>query len=428
MFERLSIYHGLAILLGASLIFSFGFNGDEDDGAEQEHAQAESDDADSSQEETTRQQMPCGTTVESDVQALFPMPDDDQWGYVDADGDWQIEPQWWRVNDFHEGRAVVKESRVRVSDNRPNDSGSWSVINTDGDVVLESGISSEGVHRSDEPWGDRGIADYSDSCAVIEGASDYHWIDRDGQKWQAQQLSEDLADVEIGDVGPFSNGRVLVQHLQSTDDNFPDRKYGWLSRDGEFVIEPQFQDGGAFAEGKAPVALDRREWTFVNEDGDIEFSDMALHRTSAFSQGWAAVRSTSMDDDFSFGHIDHDGHLMDLDSLGTDGESRPGLAGVGDFNNGLAPIYVREDTGQVEGLVYIDTDGALAFDASEKAGAEICNARHNPEFHHGRVRLLVARDSDDGCGDENFRAEFPTYETARYIYLDSEGEKVLEEP
>ena len=426
MLERLSMYHGLAIFLAVSLIFSLGFLGDGDDSAEQEFAQAESDEADSSEEETARQQVPCGTTVETDFQALFPMPADDQWGYVNADGDWEIEPQWWRVNDFHEGRAVVKERRVRVRDNRPNDSGSWSVINTDGDSLLESGISSEGVHRSDEPWGDRGIADYSESCAVIEASSSYHWIDRDGQKWKAQQLSEDLADVEIGEVGSFSDGRVLIQHLQSTDDNFPDRKYGWLDRDGEFVIEPQFQDGGAFAEGKAPVALDRREWTFVNEDGDIEFSDMELHRTWAFSQGWAPVRSTSMDDDFNFAHIDHDGELMDLNSLGTDGESRPGLAGVGSFNDNLAPIYVREDTGQVEGLVYIDTDGELAFEASEKAGAEICNARSTPQFHQGRVRLLVARDSDEGCGDENFRAEFPTYETARYIYLDTAGDKVLE--
>lgn len=368
--------------------------------------------------------IPCGEPVEDDAPELYPMPDDDKWGYVDADGEWAIEPQWSRVKDFHEGRAIVETVPARDPENRMRSSGRWTVIDTEGEPILESAIDARGSSGSGEDIvGTRSISDYSEGCAVIEGSSDHHWIDRDGEKWQVADISEELAETDIDEVGRFSEGRARVRIEIETDGNFPDRKNGWINADGEVVIEPQFEDAGLFAEGKAPVATDRREWTYVDEAGEFVFPDMELQRASSFSAGWASVTSPR-GADISRGHIDHEGEFMNLDSLGADGESRPSVSRLGSFNDGLAQVHVG-DGGRVEGPVYIDPDGELAFELSEKIDTELCNRA--PGFHQGRIRLLVARDAEAGCGEENFGAEHADYETARYVYLDTDGDVVLEQ-
>ncbi len=82
--------------------------------------------------------------------------------------------------------------------------------------------------------------------------------------------------------------------------------WGYIDQTGKMVIEPQFQNVGAFSEGKAPVCVEVkrvRKWGFINEKGEMVIEPQ-FERASSFSEGLAAVLVDSL-----WGYIDQRGEI-----------------------------------------------------------------------------------------------------------------------
>ncbi|MCA1777670.1 MAG: WG repeat-containing protein, partial [Loktanella sp.] len=71
--------------------------------------------------------QPCGTAANSAAAPLYPLPEGSQWGFVGADGEWRLAPQWRQVRPFSEGVAAVETSE------------GWGLIDDEGNRVIASG-------------------------------------------------------------------------------------------------------------------------------------------------------------------------------------------------------------------------------------------------------------------------------------------------
>ena len=377
----------------------------------------------------------CGEDPEYDEQPLYPMPEDGKWGYVDADGDWVIEPKWWRVRDFSEGRAVVKATRAeRADDIGIANAGDWGVIDQQGEYVLEPIVTSPSVAGSgDDEWGSLAISNFSEGCATTDEDENfpYHVVDRDGQGYNAERLDGDLSEHTISEIGSFSQGLAPVEiRREATEDDDTIGNWvnevGWVDADANIVIDPQFDDGGKFGEGLAPVDVDDdQNWTYIDEEGEIVFAERNLHEAGVFSAGLAPVNG-AFHEDYGRGFIDRDGDLIDPSRIEVNDVPGERFLRSGQFRDGLAPVHIADESGDRH-FIYIEPDFTVAFIVDEQLDAEVCNRSMAPEFRHGKVRLLVADDDAEECGNESFHIEFADYDTARYVYLNTDGEVVLEQ-
>ena len=360
--------------------------------------------------------LPCGQPVAQTGPALYPMPQNGRWGYVGRNGAWQIEPQWQRAKDFSEGRAAV------------GGPSGWGIIDDDGNTILPaqyqaaSYVTINGQNWYDSPFSP--FSDYSEGCAVMTHFTDMgqpsFFVDRQGQAyWRGADLPEALAQQDIRRFGVFSEGVAWFQ------DGFGDEaRFGWVDAQGEIVIAPEFVAAGRFAEGLAFAAVRDGQGAYIDRDGQpVLPRKWMLHGGAPFSEGIAKVNTRAFD--VSYWRRD-DAVAFDTVDFGAAQGDRSASAGIsdeaGNFRNGRAPLI----TGFLEGddLVYVRSDGTVAFVPDELDGIAVCNRRALPEFRNGLVRLLVADDGET-CGDEPFHAAMAQYETAHYVYLDTEGGVVM---
>ena len=65
-------------------------------------------------------------------------------------------------------------------------------------------------------------------------------------------------------------------------------KYGFIDKSGKVVIEPQFDDAGAFSEGFACVEKDDK-WGFIDKNGKVVVEPQ-FDYAREFSEGFAQVK------------------------------------------------------------------------------------------------------------------------------------------
>lgn len=118
-------------------------------------------------------------------------------------------------------------------------------------------------------------------------------------------------------------------------------KVGFIDKEGDFVIEPKFDDAKDFYEGLAPVKIDRK-WGYIDKTGEFVIQPQ-FDRADIFSSGVAAVRV-----DGKWGVIDKTGTFT----------IQPSLENPIRFVDGLA-VMKSEDTGKVG---YIDITGKFVIE------------------------------------------------------------------
>lgn len=77
----------------------------------------------------------------------------------------------------------------------------------------------------------------------------------------------------------------------------------------------------------------------------------------------------------------------------------------------------------------MDAQGKAASAPGLDLDMKICHGLHQPQFRHGLARLWVA--NEGGRCDRPTRVGdslYVTYKQSHYIYIDTQGEVVLEEP
>ncbi len=218
---------------------------------------------------------------------LFPVSHENLWGYMDAAGKIVIEPQFNMAFEFAEGVA-----QVMVKDR-------WGYIDPSGKFVIEPKFA-----RSDRFY--EGFARVSFDPTVTEFPG---YIDKTGTLVIPTEGAEYL--------GKFSDGLAPMKIKG---------KFGYIDRNGKFVIQPKYDIADSFTEGLARVAIKKDQkykWGFIDKTGTpripLQFDD-----AGNFSEGLACVGVGEL-----FGFIDSNGNFA----------ISPKFDFAGDFAEGLAPVH-----------------------------------------------------------------------------------------
>jgi WG containing repeat len=147
------------------------------------------------------------------------------WGFVNAQGQVAIEPQFIGVGDepFKHGVAAVE---VLTEEGKKH----WGLINHNGEWVM--------------PPKYEIIGDFSDNGTAPVVSQDFqeYYIDRRGK--QVLTLKEDYEGIL-----PFSEGLAVVEGKN--------QKYGFIDEQGNLVISPKFDAVSSFSDGLAVVEIGR---------------------------------------------------------------------------------------------------------------------------------------------------------------------------
>ncbi len=272
------------------------------------------------------------------VEALAWARDDgaDLYGYIDAQGDWAIEPQFTLVENFRDHMA-----RVRLDD----EDQTYAYINAQGRVVYRASdydrarndyrqgrVAVElGVDR--EAFADRQgevvtstfrqVRDFSEGLAAVQTRSDWEWgfIDDEGQ-W--------VIDAQFRGARNFSEGLAAVQTQVDGQS-----RWGYIDAQGEWVVEPQFAEVNPFREGLARVRLPQGDWGYIDTQGEVVIEAQFVNGQRLRPTGFAEGRARESTDGTNWGYIDETGQFV-IDANYNDYllDFSEGVAAVGDGSVG----------------------------------------------------------------------------------------------
>lgn len=248
---------------------------------------------------------------------LFPIVQNDKWGYIDKTGKIAIKPQFDYVQGFREGLA-----KVRIGDFVTGKSG---YIDKTGKIVIEPRFAN--------------ASSFSEGLAFVgtrdKDTFDYGYIDKAGRiVIKLQGFGDGIAD--------FSGGLIPV---------YVDGKRGYMNKKGEIVIKPQFRRSDDFSEGLAKVKIGDK-YGYIDKTGDVIIEPQFV-LADRFSEGLARVNigavwggnpntiatidgiSIHVDTPITrtcgkWGYIDMKGKMV----------IEPQFDGVNDFSEGLARVNI----------------------------------------------------------------------------------------
>lgn len=259
---------------------------------------------------------------EKHTRNLFLIRVDQKAGYIDRWGKVVIEPIYEDADDFSEGLAPVKIG------------GKWGFINEVGRLVIEpkfdwiywsgfsDGILPAGINKKVGAIDRNGrfviepiyemAGRFSDGLMPVKLPGDqwdYTWsyVDATGRKaineefFGANSFVNGRAFVKVGfdewALIDKSGKEVTNRHFDSNDpwDVFAEgltavkikKKWGYIDRDGKFVIKPQFDDASNFSEGLAAVQLGCY-YGFINKHGKLVIP-ATFESAWKFSNGLAPI-------------------------------------------------------------------------------------------------------------------------------------------
>ncbi len=292
---------------------------------------------------------------------LFPIHQNDKWGFINRQGEVVIQPQFEIALPFSEGLAVACLNRDKCG-----------YIDENGKYVINPQFEFAGR--------------FSDSLAAVASGGKVGYIDKTGKyainpQFELMQsgpanlttlslntFSEGLAQVKIGEKIGFidKTGKIIIN--PQFDNAFPffdglsatqiGSKWGFVDKEGKIVINPQFDNAQPFINGLAAVIIGGK-CGYVDKTGKIvinpqfdqgyPFSDNGLARV------WTGGKT---------GFIDREGKYVinpQFGGLGSDYDVRVLMIFTSDiqllsFSEGFAPVKVGDkDAG------FIDETGKIVI-------------------------------------------------------------------
>ena len=137
-----------------------------------------------------------------------------KWGYIDRDGNMVIAPRFDDAMNFHEDRAAVRVEWAR------------GYIDREGNYIVEPKYQYAGPFR--------------DGKARVMLDEVWEYIDRDGNR--------------IGDAEPVKTEDDSVAAEEPTP-TAKGKKFGYIDKNGQFVIKPVFIQAEYFSDGRAAVLV-----------------------------------------------------------------------------------------------------------------------------------------------------------------------------
>ena len=350
---------------------------------------------------------------------LYPIIQNQKFGFIDSKGRVVIKPQFLTVGRFSEGLADVAIGNIQ----NPK----WAFIDTTGRIVFETDASPS------EKGFSSGVV-----LLLANSSSSHFYLDKTG-KWvagyfhRAEDCTEGLCAVQMESMGsdhwgyintsgaivikgeydwakPFSDGiaRVGITTGKPRLENgtpVVDAKVGFIDRSGKTITPLKFDSAGNFSDGMAQVKLGDK-WGYINQTGDLVIAPH-YEGTYPFKDGLARVKVKGL-----WGYIDKSGKMIipaqfeyadnfseDWAAVRQGGRAfyvdRAGRTVLttpfeyaGEFRNGLAGVKINHKVGLIN-----------------KKGKIIVN----PQFKSLEVvsdGLIRVEDNENGFGYINYSGDF----------------------
>ena len=238
---------------------------------------------------------------------MIPVKAGDKWGYVNTEGKFLINPQFYDAAWFIEGLAQVS-----------NEEGKFGYINPKGELAIPYQF------VSTTPFSE-GLA-----CVVSEGSGP-KYIDKTGKiifelpdAMEAGVFHNGLARVknkeekwgfvgsdgkmvvnyQFDDAADFHEELCAVMKWNESDSTLGDPAWGFINPKGDFVIRPQYKATGNFYDGLAPASTDGENWGFIDTKGTFVIAPQ-FEEVSVFFNGLAAAKTGN-----NWGYIDKTGTFV----------------------------------------------------------------------------------------------------------------------
>jgi hypothetical protein len=297
-------------------------------------------------------------------------------GFIDRAGKWVIQPMFdYNMTSFHDGLALVEvENPPTDPQAHPDFTDDYDrfFVDRTGQVVPIPSIDEKGKKFR--------FGAFGEGLAVIYQNDKSGYINRQGkvvipvELGYAQPFSEGLALVKppanAAGVGVYvyidPGGKIvlplkgLLAYAGGRDGDFREglapvakevegkRKWGFIGHDGQFVIEPQFNDVRGFSEGLAAVSVGA-QWGYIDRTGKVVIAPQ-FDWAAPFSEGLARVQTGLAGAEPVYAFIDTTGKVAIPSEQCGSGES---------FSEGLAHTYLPGRPGR---RGYIDHTGKLVID------------------------------------------------------------------
>ncbi|MCD7924503.1 MAG: WG repeat-containing protein [Bacteroides sp.] len=209
----------------------------------------------------------CNNYNKSEVNTeLTPVASGTKFGYVDTQGQYQINPQFEGACFFHEGLGLAgSTNKIGFIDTKGNfvinpmysqattfSEGLAWVVKKEGapTAINRNGEEQFTIKEAEMAYNySEGLARYRISNSY--GQTFYGFVDRKG--------SIVIPATEYTDAGDFKEGLAPVQNFNGD--------YGYINKDGELVINYQFGKAKSFIDGRAIVANENNVYGVINKKG-----------------------------------------------------------------------------------------------------------------------------------------------------------------
>lgn len=204
---------------------------------------------------------------------LAPILLDNKWGFIDTQGNIVIEPKFVAHVSDYGALPSFNEGLTTIYD---NESGRVGYIDKKGEIIIKPQYYS--------------AKNFYEDVAFVGTQDDHVIIDKTGKI-----LAQKFVAIN-GFYSNFSNGRAVAQKQFS---------YGYINKQGKFVIEPIYDEARDFSDGMASVKKDGK-WGFVDVDGNVKIQLKFNNEPKPFSDGRAFVQGTNL----KWGVIDKEGNII----------------------------------------------------------------------------------------------------------------------
>jgi len=305
----------------------------------------------------------------------------DEYGYVGRRGNWLIQPSYWKAHRFSEGIARVSE---------------WGYSGQRKTLKCLHG-------------------NYYDKEIRLGGCDYETYIKNDGNEVNS------AVRTFYGNLSDYSEGRAWLSHKTY------EYKYGLVSRDGNWIVKPIFDEVCDFLGGWAPVKVGEK-WGFIDRQGNWAVKPTFDKAFSCFGEACGIVKVGE-----KWGSIDRQGQWVvktrfdgirkkfnDLACVKVAGKwgylDRQGNWAIKPlYDNAFVFAEARARVSLKDKCGFIDREGKMiiepVFDASVSGG-----------FHEGLAKVGINKKY--GYIDRNGEwAVWPVFDEAGYF---SEGLAVVE--
>jgi len=277
------------------------------------------------------------------------------YGYIEKEGNWKIKPAFKRASPFNEGNAVVEKN------------GLYGYIDPDGNEIIpcqfeSAGRFSEGI-AAVKKNGWTGFIDTTGTiiiepkytCSVDHPLFSHGMAPVFGPDEKTGYINtsgEWVIEPKFHSASPFKGDVAWAMIME--DDVKAQHGFrisgGFINRQGEFIIGPEYDFGWDFSEGHAVVwkiSEDRTQkiWSVIDTTGRKVLDNLLYRNVGAMHNGRIAVQ----DEEMKWGFINSKGEEI----------IPPQYTGINLFQNGLARMEVGSAFKST--FVYINDKGELIW-------------------------------------------------------------------